>query len=68
MLATATKAGVAKIASLDGVTIDAGDLDRMRADVKKLRPLVDVVVVSHHNRDGSTAVQFGSGQGHQRRP
>jgi poly-gamma-glutamate synthesis protein (capsule biosynthesis protein) len=63
MIATASEAGVAKIASLDGITIDATDLERMRADVKKLRPLVDIVVVSHHNRDGSTAVQFGAIKG-----
>src|SRR5829696_4786551 len=63
MIATATEAGVAKIASLDGVTIDPGDLERLKADVKRLRPLVDIVVVSHHNRDGSTPVQFGSIKG-----
>jgi poly-gamma-glutamate capsule biosynthesis protein CapA/YwtB (metallophosphatase superfamily) len=60
MIANATEAGVAKIASLDGVTIDAADLERLRADVKKLRPLVDIIVVSHHNRDGATPVQFGT--------
>jgi poly-gamma-glutamate capsule biosynthesis protein CapA/YwtB (metallophosphatase superfamily) len=63
MIATATEAGVAKIASLDGITIDPVDLERLKADVKKLRPLVDIVVVSHHNRDGSTPVQFGSLKG-----
>ena len=63
MIATATEPGVAKITSLDGVTIDAGDLDRLKADIKKLRPQVDIVIVSHHNRDGSTAVQFGAVRG-----
>jgi poly-gamma-glutamate synthesis protein (capsule biosynthesis protein) len=63
MIATATEAGVARIASLDGVTIDPEDLDRLNADIRKLRPLVDIVVVSHHNRDGSTAVQFGAVKG-----
>lgn len=63
MIATATEAGVAKIASLDGVTIDPADLERVRADIKKLRPQVDIVVVSQHNRDGSTAVQFGAVRG-----
>jgi poly-gamma-glutamate synthesis protein (capsule biosynthesis protein) len=58
-LATANAAGVARILSRDGVTIDPGDLDRLRADVRKLRPQVDIVVVSHHNRDGGTPVQFG---------
>ncbi len=60
MIATATEAGVARISSLDGVTIDPGDLERLRDDVKKLRPRVDIVVVSHHNRDGATPVQFGA--------
>jgi poly-gamma-glutamate synthesis protein (capsule biosynthesis protein) len=63
MIATATEAGVAKITSRDGVTIEPGDLERLRADVKKLRPLVDIVIVSHHNRDGSTPVQFGAVRG-----
>jgi poly-gamma-glutamate synthesis protein (capsule biosynthesis protein) len=61
-LATATAAGVAKIASRDGVSIDPVDLDRVRADITRLRPKVDIVVVSHHNRDGATATQFGSGR------
>ena len=63
MIATAAESGVAKIASLDGITIDAADLARVRADIRKLRPLVDIVIVSHHNRDGSTAVQFGAVRG-----
>ena len=60
MIATATEPGVAKIASLDGITIEAADLARVQADIRKLRPLVDIVIVSHHNRDGATAVQFGA--------
>ena len=63
MIATASEPGVAKIASLDGVTIDPADLERVRQDVTSLRPLVDIVVVSHHNRDGSTPVQFGGTKG-----
>jgi len=63
MIATATEAGVAKITSLDGQTIAPADLERVKADVKKLRALVDIVIVSHHNRDGATAVQFGSVRG-----
>ena len=63
MIATATEPGVAKIASIDGISIDPGDLDRLKADIKKLRPLVDILVVSHHNRDGSTPVQFGAVKG-----
>lgn len=63
MIATATEPGVAKITSLDGVTIDSADLERVKADIRKLRPLVDIVVVSHHNRDGATAVQFGAVRG-----
>jgi len=63
MIATETEAGVAKIASRDGMAIDPADLERVRADIRKLRPMVDVVVVSHHNRDGSTPVQFGAVRG-----
>jgi len=57
-IATAAEPGVAKISSRDGVTIDQADVDRVRDDIRRLRPLVDVVVVSHHNRDGATATQF----------
>jgi poly-gamma-glutamate capsule biosynthesis protein CapA/YwtB (metallophosphatase superfamily) len=57
-IATDTEAGVAKISSRDGATIDQADLDRVRDDIRRLRPLVDIVVVSHHNRDGATATQF----------
>ena len=57
-LATATEPGIAKISSRDGVAIDQGDVDRVRDDIRRLRPLVDVIVVSHHNRDGATATQF----------
>jgi poly-gamma-glutamate capsule biosynthesis protein CapA/YwtB (metallophosphatase superfamily) len=57
-IATATEPGVAKISSRDGGTIDAADADRVRDDIRRLRPLADIVVVSHHNRDGATATQF----------
>jgi poly-gamma-glutamate synthesis protein (capsule biosynthesis protein) len=59
-IATATEPGVAKIASRDGATIDPGDVERVRDDIRRLRSQVDIVVVSHHNRDGATATQFGS--------
>lgn len=58
-IATATEAGVARIMSLDGVSIDPSDLNRMENDVRRLRPQVDVLIVSQHNRDGATPVQFG---------
>jgi poly-gamma-glutamate capsule biosynthesis protein CapA/YwtB (metallophosphatase superfamily) len=51
-IATASRPGVARIMSRDGVAIDASDLDRLRADIRRLRPLVDILVVSSHNRDG----------------
>src|SRR5262249_52405010 len=57
-IATATEPGIAKISSRDGATIDQADADRVRDDIRRLRPLVDIVVVSHHNRDGATATQF----------
>jgi poly-gamma-glutamate capsule biosynthesis protein CapA/YwtB (metallophosphatase superfamily) len=59
-IATATEPGVAKISSRDGVTIDAADIERVRDDIRRLRPQVDIVVVSHHNRDGATSTQFGA--------
>jgi len=52
-IATATSPGVARLKSSDGVTVDPGDLEQMRADIRRLRPLVDILVVSSHNRDGS---------------
>jgi poly-gamma-glutamate synthesis protein (capsule biosynthesis protein) len=58
-IATETSPGVARILSRDGVTIDPSDLERMKEDVRQLRKIVDVAVVSHHNRDGGTPVQFG---------
>ena len=51
-IATATRPGVARIMSSDGLTIDESDLSRLRNDIRRLRPLVDIVVVSSHNRDG----------------
>lgn len=51
-IATATSPGVARLKSTDGKTVDPADLERMRQDIRKLRPLVDVLVVSSHNRDG----------------
>jgi poly-gamma-glutamate synthesis protein (capsule biosynthesis protein) len=63
MIATATEPGVARLSSFDGITIDSADLERVRADIKALRPKVDVVVVSQHNRDGSTPVQFKGQRG-----
>ncbi len=52
-IATATRAGVARIKSQDGTNIDPEDLERLRADIRALRPKVDVIVVSSHNRDGA---------------
>ncbi|MEZ5418864.1 MAG: CapA family protein [Vicinamibacterales bacterium] len=65
-MATPTKPGVARILSFDGVTIDPGDLARLEADVAALRGKADVIVVSHHNRDGATPVQFGDEQAAER--
>jgi poly-gamma-glutamate capsule biosynthesis protein CapA/YwtB (metallophosphatase superfamily) len=51
-IASATSPGVARLKSTDGVTVDPADLEQMRQDIRRLRPLVDVLVVSSHNRDG----------------
>jgi poly-gamma-glutamate capsule biosynthesis protein CapA/YwtB (metallophosphatase superfamily) len=51
-IATATAAGVARVYSRNGATVDPGDLNRVREDIAKLRRQADIVVVSSHNRDG----------------
>jgi poly-gamma-glutamate capsule biosynthesis protein CapA/YwtB (metallophosphatase superfamily) len=51
-IAAANRPGVARIMSRDGITIDESDLKRMREDIRRLRPMVDLLVVSSHNRDG----------------
>ena len=51
-IASADAPGVARLKSPDGTTIDSGDLERMRRDIRDLRPEVDVLVVSTHTRDG----------------
>ncbi len=51
-IAGADSPGVARLKSTDGKTVDPADLEQMREDIRKLRPLVDVLVVSSHNRDG----------------
>jgi poly-gamma-glutamate capsule biosynthesis protein CapA/YwtB (metallophosphatase superfamily) len=53
-IATAKRPGVARILSTDGITIDHADLARLQDDIRRLRPLVDVLVVSSHNRDGAS--------------
>ena len=58
-LATPTRPGVAALTSRDGLRVDPADLERVRQDIVQLRPRVDVLIVSEHNRDGATAVQFG---------
>ncbi len=67
-IATDTEPGVAKISSRDGITIDPADVDRVRDDIRRLRSQVDIVVVSHHNRDGATATQFGESRPRGRPP
>ena len=57
-LATETTPGVARLMSRDGVTIDPRDLQRVVQDVQKLRFQMDILVASHHNRDGATPVQW----------
>jgi len=59
-MATPTTPGVARLMSRDGITIEPADVERVRKDIQRLRPRVDIVVVSHHNRDGGTPVQFGT--------
>lgn len=51
-IATANAPGVARLKSPDGRTIDAGDRQRLLDDIKRTRPLVDILLVSAHTRDG----------------
>jgi len=51
-MATGTEAGIARLKSPDGTSIDPGDLELMLGDIRRLRPQVDVLVVSAHTRDG----------------
>lgn len=51
-IATANEAGIARLKSPDGRTIDSGDLERLLADIRRTRPKVDVLLVSAHTRDG----------------
>lgn len=51
-IATESAPGVARVYSRNGTTVDAGDLNRIREDIRKLRSQADIVVVSSHNRDG----------------
>lgn len=58
-MATADQPGIARILSIDGISIDPYDLDRLREDIRKARRQVDILIVSQHNRRGGTEVQFG---------
>ena len=51
--------GVAALHSRDGLQVEPADLALVRRDIGRLRPQVDVLIVSQHNRDGATAVQYG---------
>jgi poly-gamma-glutamate capsule biosynthesis protein CapA/YwtB (metallophosphatase superfamily) len=52
-IATATRPGVARLLSRDGTALDFEDLARLQQDIRLLRPLVDILIVSSHNRDGA---------------
>jgi len=51
-IATQSAAGVARLKSSDGTALDPVDLERMLADIRRTRPMVDILVVSAHTRDG----------------
>lgn len=51
-MATVTEPGVARLLSPDGKTLDSEDRERLLADIRILRPQVDVLIVSTHTRDG----------------
>lgn len=51
-IATASAAGVARLKSPDGTSVEPTDMERMLSDIRRLRPKVDILVVSAHTRDG----------------
>ena len=51
-MATDDQPGVARLKSPDGETIDPDDLQRLLDDIKRTRPLVDILVIAWHTRDG----------------
>ena len=51
-IATEDEAGVARLKSPDGTSIEPADMERMLSDIRRLRPMVDILVVSAHTRDG----------------
>jgi poly-gamma-glutamate synthesis protein (capsule biosynthesis protein) len=51
-MATEVAAGVARLKSPDGISMDRADMERMLSDIRRLRPMVDILVVSAHTRDG----------------
>ncbi len=53
-IATASSPGVAQVLSKDGLTVEPSDLNRLRDDIRQLRPQVDIVIVSSHTRDGQS--------------
>jgi poly-gamma-glutamate capsule biosynthesis protein CapA/YwtB (metallophosphatase superfamily) len=51
-IATEHAAGVARLKSPDGVNVESPDMERMLSDIRRLRPNVDILIVSAHTRDG----------------
>jgi poly-gamma-glutamate synthesis protein (capsule biosynthesis protein) len=51
-IATQDAAGVARLMSPDGISVEAADMETMLSDIRRLRPAVDILVVSAHTRDG----------------
>jgi len=51
-IAKADSPGVARVLSRDGLTVEPSDMNRLLDDIRRLRPLVDIVIVSSHTRDG----------------
>lgn len=51
-IATEDSPGVARVLSKNGIKVEPSDLNRLVDDIHRLRPLVDVVIVSSHTRDG----------------
>jgi len=60
-IATDDLPGVARLLSKDGLAVESSDMNRLLEDIRRLRPLVDVVMISHHTRDGQNRTAKPSG-------
>jgi poly-gamma-glutamate synthesis protein (capsule biosynthesis protein) len=59
-MATEDAAGIARLKSPDGISVDPADMERLLSDIRRLRPMVDILIVSAHTRDGQGRARSSS--------